>query len=77
MNLTISSDLQLQETLTSFQNEVVCFLCENTDDIHHLDEMLTNLEISHDVYCPFPPYQQKGDVFIDFVKKVEKERRGK
>ena len=71
MDPSIFSLEQLKESLTSFQNEVVCCLCENTADLKQLESMLRHLGISYDLDCPFPPYHQDGD-----VEKVRKERRG-
>ena len=71
MDPSIFSLEQLKESLTSFQKEVVCCLCENTADLKQLESMLRHLGISYDLDCPFPPYHQDGD-----VEKVRKERRG-
>ena len=76
MKPTIFSALnQLEDSVNSFQNEVVCFLCESTADLKLLEDMLRHLCIDHDLYCPFPPFE--NDIITDFVDKVEDEKRGR
>ena len=74
MKPTIRSLEELQDSVARCQNDVVCFLCESTADLKLLEDMLGQLDISHDVSCPFPPYE--NDTIIDFVGKVEDEKRG-
>ena len=74
MKQTIRSLEELQDSVARCQNDVVCFLCESTADLKLLEDMLGQLDISHDVSCPFPPYE--NDTIIDFVGKVEDEKRG-
>ena len=75
MKPIIRSLEELQDSVACCKNDVVCFLCESTEDLKLLGDMLGGLGISHDVYCPFPPYE--NDTIIDFVEKVEDEKRGK
>ena len=74
MKPTIRSLEELQDSVACCKNDVVSFLCESTEDLKLLEDMLAQLSISHDVSCPFPPYQ--NDTIIDFVGKVEDEKRG-
>ena len=76
MDPPISSSGQLSDILQSFQNEVVCCLCESTDDLKLMGDELMELGAEYTLYCPFPPCRQKYKVIIDFVKKVENEKKG-
>ena len=76
MRPTISSQGQLQEFVTSAQNEVTCCLSESTADLRLMEDQFRQLGICHDVYCPFPPYMHEYDIITDFVQKVEEEKRG-
>ena len=76
MSSSISSSSQLSDILQSFQNEVVCCLCESTDDLKLMGDELMELGAEYTLYCPFPPCRQKYKVIIDFVKKVENEKKG-
>ena len=76
MSPSISSSGHLRDILQSFQNEVVCCLCESSEDLKLMGDELMQLGTEYTLYYPFPPCRQRYKVIIDFVKKVESEKKG-